>query len=471
MRLVVSSLSYPSSTALPHSFLHPLLLSLSVNMALWSTVLHSFVCLSSALAATTVDTSNYEINRPSDVRSTACGDIVNANQYSFQSWFYASDAIDCLTSLPFLPDVGTRFIHWYNDTLQYHASTAYLRNPPSSYQQPRVDLFDGLQSIQDKVDAGYYNNQYAFEADVQALLQKAHDSHLTLWGGAMSVFSFSSPINISTVSTDGKQLPKTYIKEDLDACAGGACTYSAISKINDVITTDYLTAYADQNSLGYVEGNADWQNLVYSPAQDIVNGQNAFTGDGTFYPGDDLDLTFENGSTISYSWVAFYNSPGYTGPLTTAGDFYNFFVLGFLPANFNQTSQDYQDYLEAQSDNDLSDDDLTANDTTQTSTLTSWTSVVPAYPDTISNQQDLGLRTPGYVTGYYLDDIKTAIVSIPSFVEWDEGIGTFSQAIVDFINNATQRDAEHVIIDLQQNSGGQISLALDVFRLVSRASS
>ena len=65
-----------------------------------------------------------------------------------------------------------------------------------------------------------------------------------------------------------------------------------------------------------------------------------------------------------------------------------------------------------------------------------------------------------------LEDVKTAVVSIPSFIEYGDGIGTFSTAIADFINNATApgREARKIIIDLQQNSGGTVALAFDVYR-------
>jgi C-terminal processing protease CtpA/Prc len=60
-----------------------------------------------------------------------------------------------------------------------------------------------------------------------------------------------------------------------------------------------------------------------------------------------------------------------------------------------------------------------------------------------------------------LDDISTAVLSIPSF---DSDVDSFSGVIVNFIERAYS--ADKVIIDLQQNTGGQVALALDAYRQV-----
>jgi C-terminal processing protease CtpA/Prc len=84
------------------------------------------------------------------------------------------------------------------------------------------------------------------------------------------------------------------------------------------------------------------------------------------------------------------------------------------------------------------------------------------YPDsTLVQQEDLG--SDGSVTGYFFEDISTAVLSIPSF---SSDIETFSDTIKYFVGNATDKHAKKVIIDLQQNKGGQAALALDAYRYV-----
>ena len=129
--------------------------------------------------------------------------------------FDASLVYECLTSVPFNPAVASRFIAYYNDTLQFHGTLAYLRAPPPSYQQPAVDLMSGLAWVQSRIDNGSFANQHEFEAALQTLLAAAHDGRLCLNAGILSAFAFFSPFNIVSVSVDGIQLPKVYIESEL----------------------------------------------------------------------------------------------------------------------------------------------------------------------------------------------------------------------------------------------------------------
>lgn len=173
-------------------------------------------------------------------QSTACGTIVNSlgtypierlsfpfhvSNCSLDTYiFNASLAYECLTSVPFNPAVATRFLDYYNDTLQFQSTLTYLKNPPASYQQPGVDLLGGLAQLQQGINSGLFPNQYEFEAALQTLLYAAHDYHLDLVAGILSAFSFASPYDIVSVSLDGVQLPKVYL-------AGNVPARSSISQL------------------------------------------------------------------------------------------------------------------------------------------------------------------------------------------------------------------------------------------------
>lgn len=113
--------------------------------------------------------------------------------------------------MPFNAAVATRFLKYYNDTLQFQSTLAYLKHPPASYQQAAVDLIGGLGQIQQDIDNDAFPNQYAFEATLQNLIYSAHDSHLQLTSGILAAFSFASPYNIVSLSVDGIQDPKIYV--------------------------------------------------------------------------------------------------------------------------------------------------------------------------------------------------------------------------------------------------------------------
>lgn len=181
--------------------------------------------------------------------------------------FNASLAYECLTSVPFNPAVATRFLQYYNDTLKFQSTLAYLKSPPSSYQQPGVDLLAGLEQLQQGINNGIFPNQYEFEAALGRLLYAAHDGHVNLIAGILAAFSFASPYDIVSVSIDGVQIPKVYLAIDLDTSNFFASYIpSAITSINGIDATTYLDDFAANNSFGTLEPHADWNQLMESAA-------------------------------------------------------------------------------------------------------------------------------------------------------------------------------------------------------------
>jgi hypothetical protein len=87
--------------------------------------------------------------------------------------------------VPFNGAVAARFIDYYNETLQFQSTLAFLKDPPAGYQQPPVDVNEVLAAIKANATAEVYPNQYAFEADVQLLVNRMHDSHVILGAGAL----------------------------------------------------------------------------------------------------------------------------------------------------------------------------------------------------------------------------------------------------------------------------------------------
>jgi hypothetical protein len=165
-----------------------------------------------------------------------------------------------------------------------------------------------------------------------------HDSHVRLSAGVLEAFSFLSPFGLVSASADGKQPPEVYIAEDLLQGRLQGYAASPVTQINGIDVVEFLTEFADLNADGYLEPHADWNSLMDNPAL-AVSGDLSMFQSATFYPGDELNATFKNGSNVLSYWLASYNELDDTGPLTTAGDFYNYFVLGLLPASYNSTEQ------------------------------------------------------------------------------------------------------------------------------------
>ena len=404
-------------------------------------------------------------------QSTICGDIVNSCNDSFT----ARQAYECLNSVPFDPAVATNFIRYYNDTIQFQSTLAFLKHPPSSYQQPAIDIQAGLQRIQNDINNAVFSNQYAFEATLQNLVYSAHDAHFQLQSGILDAFTFLSPYSIVSLSVDGVQTPKVYVVDDISLQQSDSTfTASAITTINDQDVTDYLSQFAAANSVGNVEPNADWNDLMASWAAYVQDDYSILEAYVEFFPGDSIALGFENGTKLDpVSWQAIYNSPGPTGPLSTGGDFYNFFVLGFYPASYEPDTPD----LCATSDNASATSPTSAaaaaTSTSSSPTSTSLSEATPsvtsfpdsAYPNnTDVFQPNLYPSGGGFLTGYFLKDISTAVLSIPTFDMQGDGIQTFSDTVQTFLDAAHAAGMSKVLIDLQQNLGGDTLLAVDTFK-------
>ena len=126
-------------------------------------------------------------------------------------------------------------------------------------------------------------------------------------------------------------------------------------------------------------------------------------------------------------------------------------MLGLAPESYDADA-----YFDSLADSEDSAD----NSTSSPPEVTHWAD--SAYPNTtLVHQEDLG--NTGFVTGYLLDDISTAVLSIPSF---NSDVDSFSTVLHDFVANATDSDAKRIIIDLQQNDGGQTAVALEAYRWV-----
>ena len=250
-------------------------------------------------------------------------------------------------------------------------------------------------------------------------------------------------------------------------------TASPISKVNGQDATTFFTQFAAVNSQGYIDPDADWNNLVYSPAEDIQGLVNAFSGTTPFYPGDVFSITFENGTGIAdIPWLAVFNNFEDEIPIASAQDFYNNFIINDSP---DVASESTKVRREVELDSSLrwkrQAASATAAATTAAATMTqsSGSPATPsawpnsAYPQPIIAEADLGLG--GVLTGYILDDGSTGVLSIPNFNPANST--SFSATVGGFIQMCQTAGVTRIVIDLQQNYGGIGLLATDVFKQVS----
>ena len=198
---------------------------------------------------------------------------------------------------------------------------------------------------------------------------------------------------------------------------------------------------------------------MYSPAADIQGLVNAFEGSSPFYPGDVFGLVFKNGTGMGgWQWLAVLNDPNDLFPIANATEFYSNFVV-----NSDSGSSTPSTKVKAKRDPQ-------AATTTQASTAAVTTSAAPtAWPNTAYPQNPVvvqpNLGDGGVLTGYFIDK-SIAVLSIPDFDVYGDDVKTFSSTVGQFLRESKSSGVQRIVIDLQQNYGGNRLLATDTFKQV-----
>ena len=94
----------------------------------------------------------------------------------------------------------------------FHSDSAWLKNPPSSYPVPGVDLNAGLASICANVESGNITGEYQFQSAIQDLVNQVADGHFYYEMDLLHVFKFDNHAigPVAAVSKDGTSLPLSY---------------------------------------------------------------------------------------------------------------------------------------------------------------------------------------------------------------------------------------------------------------------
>ena len=218
-----------------------------------------------------------------------------------------------------------------------------------------------------------------------------------------------------------------------------------------------------------------------SPAGDIQGVYSSFEGLALFYPGENITFGFENGTSDDLIWLAFYSDSIVDNPpsISSGQDLYNYFVLGQYGSNTtsastsNGTSASTSSIdvtssvpTTAASISAVSTTDSASSPTTDASATPSSWDYSPYPTNPAAAQPNLGDLNGGVITGYFLNDGVTAVLSIPSFSVTSEAVLSFSTTIGEFIKQSKAAGLTRFIIDLQRNDGGSDLLATDAFKQV-----
>lgn len=114
--------------------------------------------------------------------------------------------------MPFNETLAVKQIAWLQSYVQFQTTLNYLKSPPPEYQLGSVDLVSQLNAIAQGARSGHYSNEFQFESDIYSLFASAGDGHLSYLPYLIGSFLFSRMDDLVSVSEDGIQTPKVYIR-------------------------------------------------------------------------------------------------------------------------------------------------------------------------------------------------------------------------------------------------------------------
>lgn len=138
-----------------------------------------------------------------------------------------------------------------------------MKDPPSTYFYPPHDVLGYLASVKAKLETDLYANEAAFELDFYNIFAKAHDGHLVFYPDVLSNgLRWVKPTSLVSVSKDGTELPKIYMKDDISVSPDSA---SPITKINGEEATKVLQDFIFSATFNQ-DADAGYNTLFYSKA-------------------------------------------------------------------------------------------------------------------------------------------------------------------------------------------------------------
>lgn len=330
--------------------------------------------------------------------------------------------------------------------VQFQSTLSFLKTPPQGYNNDAVDLIGGLDDIGNKVKNGDYKNEYDFENDIAGLMTKAHDGHLNFDGMAYGgVFRWrrSRQITLASGSSDGSEMPKLWAIQDFNQ-TGGSFQLSAVSKIDGKDATQFVQEESLLNA--YHDPDTRYNAMFYmQPAESF----GLFTNP-RFYPGPSTNLTFENGTTQTYTNLAVILDPAAWSYVEDGETFYETFITPSSSNSKRLTKRENPNRLPRQLQH-LKEPELSHLGT-----------VPPDYPDPVVEHSAPDVP----LAGYFIDTSAGTIgvLMVQTFnPESNSDAREFQSVIQDYISEAKSRNVAKHVIDVRANGGGKILLGYDMY--------
>lgn len=274
--------------------------------------------------------------------------------------------------------------------------------------------------------------------------------------------------------------------DDLIANLSGSATpASAVTQVNGEDVATFLQRNSQNISYaGFQDPDALYNQQLY-----VLNaGIGGSDSIGYFaitrnYQGPDTTLTFADGSKRTEANIAVFNSKYDFRGLSDGASYYNIFCnatykdevlyggsAGGLSRRLNQVKQTKEKFHRVRTTDDLVERQVRIekrqNSLSEVFTATSavlppvpTATRVPGYPPPVALSRDLTLS--GYfLQGQGLDDVAVLVLQAMSPTD-PEG---FQAAMTTFLNACRSQGKTRLVLDLQGNPGGSVSLGYDVFK-------
>lgn len=84
------------------------------------------------------------------------------------------------------------------------------KEPPVGYSSLPVDLIHGLETIRENAAQNKYSNQFDFDLEINALITRANDAHLSLGLCSQGLMHFEHRVALASISENSLEIPMIY---------------------------------------------------------------------------------------------------------------------------------------------------------------------------------------------------------------------------------------------------------------------
>ncbi|KAH8165545.1 hypothetical protein CIB48_g2681 [Xylaria polymorpha] len=324
----------------------------------------------------------------------------------------ASQAYECLKSVPVHKEPAIRLLEELKPFLEWQSDQAFLKNPPSGYPYPPVDIMGELETIRSNLEAGN-----------------------------------SSPV----------------IKVLEDAVSPGE-TSSHVVKINGVDAATFIEGRVTESSNAQ-DPDAGYNAMFFSQANKVgLQANGYFEGGGRerfYYPGNATSLTFANGTTIEKPNIAkFHYGPYNWNNVMDAETMHKEFCRGAYSTGTSRAAARNVKSIRRSAAPSL----IHSYPHPPVSLLGRQDDGEPikidGYPEPVLITDDQ------VVSGYFIDEPGFEDVAVLVMLSFSSDFVTFQSAVQDFFDKAIEAGKTKLIVDVQANGGGTILQGYDTFRQI-----